>query len=190
MRGEKLSERQTNAGSVLISNRFNRVAAIATISLCLLLAAGMAANGDRAELAISGFLGIIAIAVHRCLWRPAVIVDTDGVTIRNPVATHRIPWESVLSIDSQLFVRIATVGGDIPCIVTMENPGRGAFGVPRRRRRTLAILDQFLEDAAVVATPNTRERVVNVRHDRDPVAAILTYLGYLGVILLIHMVGN
>jgi hypothetical protein len=69
--------------------------------------ADLAVSGrDHTSVEIAIVLVLITGVAYACAWRPLVIADGDGVTVRNPVRDHRIPWGSVTCVDMKESVQV------------------------------------------------------------------------------------
>jgi hypothetical protein len=69
--------------------------------------ADLALSGrDHTSAEIAAGLVVITGVVYACVLRPGVIADDDGVTVRNPLRDHRIPWGSVTAVDLAESVRV------------------------------------------------------------------------------------
>ena len=64
-------------------------------------------NHTAAEIAAA--LVFVTGVVYACALRPRVIADSAGITVRNPLRDHRIPWGSVSAVDLRESVQIHCV---------------------------------------------------------------------------------
>lgn len=51
-------------------------------------------------------LGAATVIVYAVGWRPAVVADGSGVSIRNPARTIHLPWNAVTDIDATDALRV------------------------------------------------------------------------------------
>ena len=61
-------------------------------------------NHTAAEIAAT--LLLVTGLVYACALRPRVIADSAGLTVRNPLRDHRIPWGSVIAVDLKESVQV------------------------------------------------------------------------------------
>jgi hypothetical protein len=61
-------------------------------------------NHTAAEIAAT--LVFVTGVVYACALRPRVIADPGGITVRNPLRDHRIPWGSVTGVDLKESVQV------------------------------------------------------------------------------------
>lgn len=73
-------------------------------------------------------LGAISVAVYALAWRPAVVADSRGVTLRNIVRDVVVPWGRVERIGSKWSLTIDTAERSWPSwAITARNRERSAF---------------------------------------------------------------
>jgi hypothetical protein len=101
------------------------------------------AVGNWIDLAVQGrdHLSAVAAAIlllvtgiaYDTAQRPRIIADDAGVTVRNPLRDHQIPWESVTKVDVTDLLRVhcAATPGERPRIIN-------AWAVHYSRRRQFA----------------------------------------------------
>lgn len=53
----------------------------------------------------------IAYAGWWLFWYPAVEISEDAVTLRNPLATVRVPWNALIDVDTKYALRLVTPTG-------------------------------------------------------------------------------
>ncbi len=97
------------------------------------------AVGNWIDLAVQGRDHGSVVAAYVTALRPRVIVDADGVTVRNPLRDHRVGWAGVAKVDLSELLRVH-------CDPGQGDPGQGgagrkvisAWAVHYSRRRKLA----------------------------------------------------
>jgi hypothetical protein len=57
-----------------------------------------------AEIAVA--VAVITGVMYACAVRPMVIADPDGITVRNPLRDHRVPWGLVTAVDLRESVQV------------------------------------------------------------------------------------
>jgi len=75
---------------------------IAVASLADLALTGR--DHTSAEIAVT--VALITGVMYACALRPVVIADSGGVTVRNPLRDHRVPWGSVTAVDLRESVQV------------------------------------------------------------------------------------
>lgn len=79
----------------------------AWVALAVACLADLAVSGrDHTSAAIVAALVVVTGIMYACALRPVVIADSGGITVRNPLRDHRIPWGSVTSVDLGESVRV------------------------------------------------------------------------------------
>ncbi len=61
---------------------------------------------DHTSVEIAVGVAVLTGVIYACALRPVVIADADGITVRNPLRDHRIPWGSVTAVDLAESVRV------------------------------------------------------------------------------------
>ncbi|MHA7281572.1 PH domain-containing protein [Arthrobacter sp. TMS2-4] len=74
------------------------------------LAAVVAQQGPAGLLAGWPLIGV-AYAGWWLFWYPAVVFTEDAVTLRNPLATIRIPWSALIDVDTKYALKLVTPSG-------------------------------------------------------------------------------
>jgi hypothetical protein len=74
---------------------------------CLADVAATGRNHTAAEIAVA--LVLVTGVLYACALRPRVIADSFGITVRNPLRDHRIPWGSVSAVDLKESLRVHCV---------------------------------------------------------------------------------
>ena len=79
----------------------------AWVALAVACLVDLAVSGrDHASAEIAAALVVITGIAYACALRPVVIADSDGITVRNPLRDHTIPWGSVTRVDLGESVRV------------------------------------------------------------------------------------
>jgi hypothetical protein len=71
---------------------------------CLVDLAVSGRDHTSAEIAVS--VALITGIMYACALRPMVIADSAGITVRNPLRDHKVPWGSVTAVDLGESVRV------------------------------------------------------------------------------------
>jgi len=71
---------------------------------CLADIAVTGRDHTAAEIAVT-LVAITGLA-YACALRPKVIADSSGITVRNPLRDHRVPWGSVIAVDLRESVQV------------------------------------------------------------------------------------
>ena len=80
----------------------SRVAAAGYAVFALWWAVDDLRTGDEARIAVVGpVLLALAAVVYGVFWRPAVVVDDDGVELRNVVRDVRVPWSLLAGVETK-----------------------------------------------------------------------------------------
>jgi hypothetical protein len=104
----------------LTSGRF---VAFTVIIVCLLGAVDVIRGGDiRVDADLLLGLGAVCLVSYVFGVRPGVLEEVDGVAVRNPLRTFRVPWGSVTDVDVTDVLRVHAAGRVVRC-----------FAIPRRR---------------------------------------------------------
>lgn len=107
-------------GHYLTSGRF---VAIVVVAVCALGALDIVRTGDAGSDA-RGLLGLAGLCLFSYVLglRPGVLEEIDGVLVRNPLRSTRVPWGAITNVDVTDVLRIHAGDQTIRC-----------FAVPRRR---------------------------------------------------------
>lgn len=84
----------------------------------------VAADGPEALLRGWPLIGV-AFGGWWLFWYPAVIFEDRGVTLRNPVATIRVPWSALIDVDTKYALRLVTPSGSY---TAWAAPAPGVWG--------------------------------------------------------------
>jgi hypothetical protein len=77
---------------------------VVVVVACLVDLAVSGRDHASAEIAVA--LVVVTGIMYACALRPIVIADSGGITVRNPLRDHRIPWGLVTSVDLGESVRV------------------------------------------------------------------------------------
>jgi hypothetical protein len=120
-------------------SRFNRILAIAIWVVGGLLIVGAVAGGATSRVFYLVPAAFIALLAWEALWQPYVLVDDDGVVLRNVLRTVRVPWDALVHVDTKYALTLFTPGHRYAAWAAPA-PGRGASaraakaqGAPRAR---------------------------------------------------------
>jgi hypothetical protein len=101
------------------------LAVVLVLGVVALLVDVYLVGGASAAARDVGPLGLFAWTIWLLLWRPALFVDQQGATIRNPLRTVTIPWAAVRSIDTRYALTVITYARRWTCWVAPAS-GRSA----------------------------------------------------------------
>jgi len=102
--------------------------------------ADLAVSGrDHISVEIAVILVLITGVAYACALRPVVIADGDGITVRNPLRDHRIPWGSVTGVDMKESVQVHCAEPVAPREKVIYS---WALYAPRRSRIRAEVLEQ------------------------------------------------
>lgn len=97
--------------------------------IAVLVAAGglVSAVGTGGWAALSGAWPLVGIAYVGwwLFWYPAVAFADDAVTVRNPLATVRVPWGALIDVDTKYALRLVTPTGSV---TAWAAPAPGVWG--------------------------------------------------------------
>lgn len=115
----------------MFHSRFNRVLAAATWLFCAAGAAAVtvAGLGDNAQ--YLPLLALVAFLAWAGLWRPAVEVGDDHVTIVNMFSTVTVPWAALIQVETRYALTLVTPGGRYTATAAPA-PGRLTTALSRR----------------------------------------------------------
>lgn len=88
------------------------------------LASVVASQGPAGLLAGWPLIGV-AYAGWWLFWYPAVVFTADAVTLRNPLATIRIPWSALITVDTKYALKLVTPSG---AYTAWAAPAPGVWG--------------------------------------------------------------
>jgi hypothetical protein len=67
----------------------------------------------------------VAYAGWWLFWYPAVVFAEDAVTLRNPLATIRVPWTALIDVDTKYALKLVTPSGSF---TAWAAPAPGVWG--------------------------------------------------------------
>ncbi|MEG9248914.1 PH domain-containing protein [Arthrobacter sp. Soc17.1.1.1] len=67
----------------------------------------------------------VAYAGWWLFWYPVVVVAEDEVTVRNPLATVRVPWSALIDVDTRYALKLVTPSG---AFTAWAAPAPGVWG--------------------------------------------------------------
>ncbi len=75
-------------------------------------AGDLALAGRTADLLdVLPWLLLVCVVVWAVFWRPAVLVDDDAVTLRNPLRETRVPWSALEGVETRFALTLLTERG-------------------------------------------------------------------------------
>jgi hypothetical protein len=89
-------------------SRFNQVVAIVVWVLCTGGAVAAVVSGTPKDL---GYLALVSFLTWMALWRVAVRVDDEGVTLVNVFSTVTVPWEGLINVETRFALTLHTAHG-------------------------------------------------------------------------------
>ena len=144
-----------------------RVLAAVAWTFCAFLAVNLLLTGTPAS--IWGFLPWLlftAWGIFVLLWRPRLLIRPDGLSIRNILRDHEIPFSQLLSLRVMQTVSFDTTAGRIP---SWGAPGAGKLGPKMLTRadgvRTMASLPHTQTVVQTAWDAWEREQSPNNKHD-------------------------
>ena len=99
---------------------------------------------------------LVSLVVHATFWRPAVLVDDDGVQLRNVLRDVAVPFARLDAIDTRYALRLES-GDRTYTAWAAPAPGRtSAMSLTRREASASALLGADLAQGfSASAAPNT-----------------------------------
>lgn len=120
------------------TSRFNRVMAVAAWVIVAAAIVGYVwAHGGMPQPLWLIPAALAAFLAWAWLWRPAVEVSDEGVTIVNLVRTVEVPWEALIQVDTQFALTLRTPRGTYTAWAAPA-PGRTGTALARRREARAA----------------------------------------------------
>jgi hypothetical protein len=93
---------------------------------------------DKVSAVAAAILLLVTGFAYACAWRPRIIVDEAGVTVRNPLLDHRVGWASVAKVDLADLLRVHCEVGAAPATGGRKQKVISSWAVHYSRRRQLA----------------------------------------------------
>ncbi len=121
-------------------SRFNRVLAGVTWLLCAGAIAAVFAADFSTTFEFLPLIALVAWFAFCGLWRPALTVTDDGVTIRNVFATTVVPWAALIQVDTRYALTLVTPRGR-HTVTAAPAPGRLVTALSRRDMSGIAAPD-------------------------------------------------
>jgi len=89
-----------------------RIGAACVLAIAAWWAVDLALAGRVAELVRAlPWLLLVGVVDYAVFWRPAVLVDDEGVGLRNIVRDVRVPWGALTALDTRYALTLVTDGG-------------------------------------------------------------------------------
>jgi hypothetical protein len=93
---------------------------------------------DKVSAVAAAILLLVTGFAYATAWRPRIIVDEGGVTVRNPLLDHRVGWASVAKVDLVDLLRVHCEVGADPAAAGKKQKVISSWAVHYSRRRQLA----------------------------------------------------
>ena len=121
----------------MFHSRFNRVLASIIWLVCTAFVVAVGVSASNESWQFLTFIVFIAWLAWAGLWRPALEVTDEAVTIRNVFATTVVPWAALINVDTRYALTLVTPHGRFPATVAPA-PGRLATAVSKRDMRGIS----------------------------------------------------
>ncbi|GAA3740407.1 hypothetical protein GCM10022239_15110 [Leifsonia bigeumensis] len=115
----------------MFHSRFNQVLAIAVWLFCCGAVAAVLVSGLGKSAEYLPLIAFGAFLAWAGLWRPAVGVADDAVTIVNVFSTVVVPWTALIQVETRYALTLVTPGGRYTATAAPA-PGRLATALSRR----------------------------------------------------------
>jgi hypothetical protein len=142
------ADQATSGTAVSETQTFRSVTALIVWWVWVLFAVGnlvdLAVQGhDHLSLVAAGILIMITGVAYVAAWRPRIVAAADGLSIRNPLRDHRIPWRNVEKADLADLVRVhcrvpGAESGKVINAWAVHYSRRKQFAADTRSRRSAA----------------------------------------------------
>jgi hypothetical protein len=93
---------------------------------------------DKVSAVAAAILLLVTGFAYATAWRPRIIVDEAGVTVRNPLLDHRVGWASIAQVDLADLLRVHCEVGAAPATGGKKQKVISSWAVHYSRRRQLA----------------------------------------------------
>lgn len=128
----------SSGAPAVFHSRLNRVLAVCLWALCVVATVAVAVAGDSRFVGMLPFAAAVAILAWSGLWRVAILIDDEGVELRNAVSTVVVPWAALVHVDTRFALTLVTPHGSFtstaapaPSRLTTMLSKRDADSVPR-----------------------------------------------------------
>jgi hypothetical protein len=118
----------------MFHSRFNQVLAVVVWLFCCGAIAAILASDIRRTGEYLPLVALIAFLAWAGLWRPAVRVGDDAVTIVNTFSTIVVPWAALIQVETRYALTLVTPHGRYAATAAPA-PGRLATALSRRDLR-------------------------------------------------------
>ena len=109
------------------------------IAAVILISLVVVGDGPGSELwFMAPVVAAVAWFTWVALWWPCVRIAGEGIEVRNPLRTVRVPWDEIEDVDSRGTLVITTRSGRVADGGAPEHPPRGAACRVRRPRTPVA----------------------------------------------------
>jgi Bacterial PH domain len=93
---------------------------------------------DKESVVAAAILLLVTGFAYATAWRPRIIVDEAGVTVRNPLLDHRVGWASIAKVDLADLLRVHCEVGAAPATGGKKQKVISSWAVHYSRRRQMA----------------------------------------------------
>ncbi len=115
----------------MFHSRFNQVLAIVVWLFCCGAVAAVVVSGPGSSVEYLPLIALAAFLAWAGLWRPAVRIDDDAVTITNVLSTLTVPWPALIAVETKYALTLVTPGGRYTATAAPA-PGRLATALSKR----------------------------------------------------------
>ncbi|MFF1573327.1 PH domain-containing protein [Leifsonia sp. NPDC058292] len=91
-------------------SRFNRVVAVLIWLAAAAIAVSLVVSVRDSRLLYLVPCAFFALVAWNALWQPLLIVEPQGVTVRNVLRTVRVPWAALIHVDTKYALTLYTPG--------------------------------------------------------------------------------
>ncbi len=92
---------------------------------------------DKVSVVAAAILLLVTGFFYATAWRPRIIADETGVTVRNPLRDHRIGWAVIAKVDLADLLRVHCEVGAAPATGGKKQKVISSWAVHYSRRRQL-----------------------------------------------------
>lgn len=115
----------------MFHSRFNQVLAIVVWLFCSGAVAAVVMSGFGASAEYLPLIALVAFLTGAGLWRPAVRIDEDAVTLVNVLSTVSVPWPALIEVETRYALTLVTPNGRYTATAAPA-PGRLATALSKR----------------------------------------------------------